>query len=84
MPKKRSAKWSEVKRKGVEGFPTEHQHIVWDIIKFCKSKGLFIVYKGELESWIDVGTRKKNLWIVLALERLALGECPVDLEICKR
>lgn len=37
--------------------------------------GLFIVPVGELESWLNLSTRQKKKWVVLALEALHKDKC---------
>ena len=73
------SKWSEVKKIGLDAFDNTIREEVEDIIEKCKSVNLFIVPVGELESWINVGTRKKKKWIVLALDKLFRDECPSNL-----
>lgn len=70
-----STRWAKVKRQGIEGFPKDQRADAQDLIDDLAKAGLFVVPLGELEGWIDVGTRKKNNWIVLALEALSQNRC---------
>ncbi|WP_316753741.1 ATP-dependent nuclease [Pedobacter gandavensis] len=80
--------WGDIKRQGVMGFDTSVRSDAEEIIKKCKSFGLFIVPVGELEGWITtLGVSKKNKWIVPALEEIHKGNAPSTLvdfvaEIC--
>jgi len=68
-------KWDAVKKKGTGAFPTTQRHTIEQLIEELKSDGLFVVPVGSLEGWLEVGTIRKNKWIVLALETLAQGKC---------
>ena len=50
------------------------------LINSCKSYGLFIVHKGELEAWmkLPIGKKNKGKWVVRAVDALREG-CPQDL-----
>ena len=67
-----TTKWSEAKKKGIEGLPFAKWSEAGELLTTLKSLGLFVVPVGELEGWLDVGTTQKNKWIVPALE--AIGE----------
>lgn len=77
---KESSKWSGVKCRGLSGIPSAVQPQANDLISIAKQSGLFIVPVGELESWIDLGTSRKNKWIVLALDVLHNDQCPDELK----
>ena len=65
-----TSKWSIIKREGVsflEGKQAENANI---LISELWKKGVFVVPVGELEGWIDLGTHKKNKWIIPALETI--------------
>lgn len=74
-----TSKWSSVKKDGISGFPQEAQKNTSDLVAEVKDIGLFLVPVGELEGWIDLGTKKKNRWIILALESLHDDQCPENL-----
>ncbi|MEW5799664.1 MAG: AAA family ATPase [Bacteroidota bacterium] len=73
------SKWFDIKKRGLDAFGLSRSDAE-TIIRESKKIGLFIVPVGELESWIDVGTRQKKKWIVLALEQLFDGKCPAPLK----
>lgn len=75
-----STRWSQVKRLGIEGFPKGQQATAQQLVDDLANFGLFVVPVGELEGWIDVGTRQKNKWIVRALEALSENRCTDDLK----
>lgn len=64
------SKWANLKEKGIEMLPPDVRTEANNLIDELKEHGIFVVPIGELESWINVGTRQKNRWIVLALERI--------------
>lgn len=76
---KEFTKWKNAKSKGVEGFPDEVQDTVSFLIASVKEFGLFIVPVGELEGWMDLGTTKKNKWIVPALTVIYDGNASEEL-----
>ncbi len=78
--RKSSSKWAIIKEKGIPGFSEKLQSKAKGIVEEAKKIGLFIVPVGELESWLDLGTKKKNKWIVLALEALYKGKCSNELK----
>jgi hypothetical protein len=45
-----------------------------ELIYELKKYRIFIVPVGELEGWLEVGTRKKNKWIIPALELIHQGK----------
>ena len=71
---------SELKKKGREAFPAEEKKakeakVAFDeLCDLCASIGLFIVWVGELESWLDdyeiTRTSNKAKWIVEALTQV--------------
>jgi hypothetical protein len=74
------SKWDSVKKLGVDFFQKDDAKTYWKMAEECKKIGIFIVHKGELEGWLDVGTGKGKKWNQLALERLHEGECPENLK----
>ena len=71
--------WSEIKSKGIEGFDTKIREKVLLLINELKQYGVFIVPVGELEGWLNVGTKKKNKWIVPALEKVHNNQASPEL-----
>lgn len=63
---------AELKNKGREALPVEEQKIFDSFCRHCESVGLFVAWRGELESWLtEYGVdrkMKKNKWISKALE----------------
>jgi hypothetical protein len=74
------SKWDEVKSKGLSALCAKQNESVTRLVDSCKENGLFIVYRGELESWMDlgIGKRHKAKWVVKAMELLN-EKCPDDL-----
>ncbi len=72
-------KWSSIKTAGVDALPEGVQKEGKQLIELAKKNGLFIVSVGELESWLELGTRKRNKWVVSALQHLHDGKCTADL-----
>ena len=77
---KDSTKWSDIKDKGTNGFNDNVKTIASELLSDLKRTGLFIVPVGELEAWIDLGTKKKNKWIIKALDAIHGGKCPHNLK----
>lgn len=77
---KEITKWGPVKRLGVKGIPEQEKRSARELIKLARSIGLFIVPVGELESWLNLNTRQKKKWVVLALEALHKGKCSKKLK----
>ncbi|THD69625.1 hypothetical protein E7Z59_04670 [Robertkochia marina] len=68
--RKATSKWSLPKKNGVEGFSEEIKPKVNQIIEELNEKNIFILPVGELEGWMELGTSRKNKWIVLALNEI--------------
>ena len=68
--RKATSKWSLPKKNGIEGFSGEIKPKVKKIIEELNEKNIFILPVGELEGWMDLGTSRKNKWIVLALNEI--------------
>lgn len=75
-----ASKWSGVKKHGIAGILEKDQETAKDLVVKAKEFGLFIVPVGELEGWLNLDTRQKNKWIVLALEDLHQGKCSSELK----
>jgi ABC-type branched-subunit amino acid transport system ATPase component len=73
------SKWSALKLRGTSGAPCKVKRTLRTLIDDLESHGLFVVPVGELESWIDLGTRRKNRWIILALDKLYADGPPAPL-----
>ena len=74
-----ATKWNEIKSKGISALSGAQQAMARQLIKSCNRYGLFIVYKGELEGWMNLHTGKnKGKWVVKATQVLNEG-CPKDL-----
>lgn len=71
--------WSEIKSNGIEGFDAKIREKVLLLINELKQYGVFIVPVGELEGWLDVGTKRKNKWIVPALEKVHNNQASPEL-----
>lgn len=65
-----TSKWSIFKRYGVSALGGEQAKNAEILISELRKKGVFVVPVGELEGWIDLGTHKKNKWIIPALEAI--------------
>ena len=78
--RRESSKWRSLKKDGIEGASTEIKPKVEELLDLSKKSGLFILPVGELESWLDLRTRQKNRWIVLALEKLHAESAPTNLK----
>jgi phosphoribosyl-dephospho-CoA transferase len=76
-----SKKWSAIKKKGISAFPAKSRELVQNLVKDLKSDGLFVVPAGSLEGWLELGTERKNRWIVLALEALSENKCSESLRM---
>lgn len=74
-----STKWSEIKKEGIKALAVEQQKNTKQLIANLSKVGLFVVPVGELEGWIDLGTHKKNKWIIPALETINNGKTPENL-----
>jgi predicted ATPase len=74
-----TSKWSAIKRNGVDALPAEEKENALKLIAELAKVGLFVVPVGELEGWIDLGTHKKNKWIVPALDAINSRNTPPDL-----
>ncbi len=77
---KEASKWSEIKKHGVKKMPVGTKNTAKTIIQKAKNFGLFIVPYGELESWMNLKTRRKNVWVVKALKKIQNKKCSAKLE----
>lgn len=74
------SKWRDVKSDGIKVLPPELTEEVKGLLASLNTKQIFVASVGELEGWIDVGTQKKNKWIVPALEFLGKNPAPEELK----
>lgn len=78
---------SALKKYGKASLPVEQQHHFDNLFSLCSKIGLFIVWTGELESWlVDYGierTSNKSKWIVEALTKTYDIEYDCSKEIWK-
>lgn len=77
--RKNASRWAEIKTRGVDCLPEDERATARELLGRLQDAGLFVVPVGELESWIDLGTRRKNKWIVLALSAIGQGQCTDEL-----
>jgi hypothetical protein len=75
-----ATKWADIKSNGISILSQKQQVNAEQLIKSLKNHGLFIVHKGELESWLVLGAGRqgKGKWVVKAMEALN-KKCPEDL-----
>lgn len=71
--------WKDVKDKGIIGLSSDIQPTAIALINDLKAKGIFVVPVGELEGWMDLGTKKKNKWIIPALNKIHSRGCSPEL-----
>jgi len=64
---------------GIGSLSADHQEIVADAIDEAAEYHVYVVPSGAVESWIDLD-RSKSVWVEKALEVIADGDCPEDLE----
>lgn len=68
--RKETSKWIFPKKEGINGFDEKIRSKVIELINELNQKNIFIIPVGELEGWMDLGTTRKNNWIVLALNEI--------------
>lgn len=68
--RKETSKWIFPKKNGIEGFDLEIRSKVLEVISELNEKNIFIIPVGELEGWMDLGTSRKNNWILIALNQI--------------
>jgi hypothetical protein len=72
--------WAGVKAHGLDALREAERGVALELIALCQSIGIFVVPKGELESWMPIGLSKGSQWNRAALEKLHEGGCPEELE----
>ncbi|MCC5907526.1 MAG: AAA family ATPase [Balneolaceae bacterium] len=78
--RKDSSDWKIMKVEGIKAFSDELNEEAEQIITKLKIIGIYLPHVGELEGWMDLGTRQKNKWIVKALEEIYDGNCSEELK----
>jgi AAA15 family ATPase/GTPase len=68
--RKETSKWTFPKKNGLEGFDEGIRPKVLELTTELNEKNIFVIPVGELEGWMDLGTSRKNNWIVLALNEI--------------
>ena len=77
---RRASKWGTVKARGLDAFDdADTRKKAESLISACAKHDLFVVPKGELEAWMNLGAAKGREWNRRALEELHAGQCPQDL-----
>jgi hypothetical protein len=71
-----SSRWNQIKLRGIDALDEPTKSRAVQLLNRLKSMGIFVVPVGELESWAEVGTRRKKAWIVLALQQLSSDGAP--------
>ena len=67
-------RWIEAKARGLEVFGTgPARRLGEEVLKRCRDRGLFIVPKGEVQSW--TGLPKSRSWLEKGLDLLEKGSC---------
>jgi len=79
--KREITKWKSPKSNGIDGFPEVIQNDVKQLIEALKSHNIYVVPVGELEGWMNVGTKRKNKWIIKALEEIFKGNTSESLKV---
>lgn len=74
-------KWKLLKEKGFEALDNEFQVKFSNLVEITKKYNIHIVPVGVLESWMDLGIKKKNKWIVKAIEKIYNKNIPDNLRI---
>lgn len=75
-----SSDWKIMKVEGIDAFSDKLKEEAGQIISKLKEIGIFLPHVGELEGWMDLGTRQKNKWIVQALEEIHDGNTSEELK----
>jgi len=78
--RKDASDWVIMKVNGLDAFSDELSKDAEQIISELKEIGIFLPHVGELEGWMDLGTRQKNKWIVHALEEIHEGNTTDELK----
>lgn len=73
-----STRWNEIKRRGIEALDESSRPAALVLLERLAEMGIFVVPVGELESWAELGTRRKKIWIVRGLQALATDGAPEE------
>jgi energy-coupling factor transporter ATP-binding protein EcfA2 len=66
--------WSGAKRHGIAHLRGGDHTAARDLLEKCSQRGLFLVPRGELESWWPEGPTDKSEWFPKAVDELARNE----------
>jgi hypothetical protein len=66
-----AADWSEAKKYGLDKLKGGARSDAKKLVERCQDCGLFLVEKGELESWWRDGPANKREWIAAAISKLS-------------
>ena len=72
--------WTRIKANGISVLKEPNFSEAKQLLLDLKALGVFVVPGGELESWINLGTKRKNKWIGPAVEQISAGNCPSPLK----
>ncbi|MGE7960160.1 ATP-dependent nuclease [Pseudomonas sp. NPDC089530] len=75
-----ASKWQEIKKKGINGVPKKALTDAEELLAKLGSLGVFLVPKGELESWLCQDVAKGQVWNQRALMAIHEGGCPNELK----
>ena len=76
-----SSKWALLKKNGIDFLSNPIHYDTVYLIDELSKLGLFVVPVGELEGWMELGTHRKNKWIIPALEAIHYGKTPEGLKL---
>ena len=76
-----TSKWSAMKKQGIRWLNDEQRENASQLISYLSKVGFFVVPVGELEGWIDLVEKRKNKWIVPALEAIYDQKTPRGLRL---
>ena len=72
-------RWDSVKRRGIASLSVEGAARAKQLLAQLESCRIVVVPVGELESWMDLGTRQKRRWVTLALLHVGDGNSSAEL-----
>ncbi|MEO8493520.1 MAG: AAA family ATPase [Planctomycetota bacterium] len=71
--------WDKLRRERLEWLPRELRVWIEELLEDLKRRGIFVSPKGQLEAWIDTGSRDRRVWMNQAMQALHQGQCPAEL-----
>lgn len=71
--------WNAVRQKGLAALSPELRPWVEQLLDELRPKGLFVVAKGGLRSWLEPTADGEGGWFLRALTQLQTQKCPVEL-----